>query len=89
MTPTEVLQEIQKLPLTDQRQILIELTERLEQSTQTIQDPKEQEFIASLRRKGLVTEVPTRLPDDDSRTQFRRIDIKGKPISETIIEERG
>jgi len=89
MTPTEVLQEIQKLPIPEQRQILVELTERLERSVPPIQDQREQEFIESLKRKGLINELPTLLPNDDSRTQFRRIEVQGKPLSETIIEERG
>jgi hypothetical protein len=53
-----------------------------------IQDPREQEFIARLKRKGLITEIPTLLPDDDSRTRFQRIEVKGEPLSETIIEDR-
>ena len=89
MTPTEVLQEIQKMPLPAQRQILSELAERLRQFEQAAVDVKEEEFLFSLRRKGIISEIPTRLPDDESRKRFRRIDVKGEPLSETIIKERG
>ncbi len=42
-----------------------------------------------LLAKGLITEIPPRLPDDDVRKGFQPVKVNGKPISETIIEERG
>ena len=89
MTPTEVLSEIQKMPPTQKRQIFLELTEELEQSKQTDFQAKEKKFVNGLRKKGLVTEIPLRLPDDEFRRNFRRIEVKGEPLSETIIKERG
>ena len=89
MTPTEVLQKIQRLPLPDQRQILVELAEHLRQIGQSDLDPKEEEFLSKLRQSGIITEMPARLPDDDFRKRFRRIEVQGEPISETIIKERG
>ena len=89
MTPTEVLSEIQKMPPNQKRQILLKLTEELEQPEQTEIEAKEKKFVNGLRQKGLVTELPLRLPDDEFRRNFRRIEIKGEPLSETIIKERG
>ncbi|CAN5661732.1 hypothetical protein BH18ACI1_BH18ACI1_21190 [soil metagenome] len=89
MTLTEVLSEIQKMPPTQKRQVFLELTEELEQSKQTDLQAKEKRFVNGLRQKGLVTEIPLRLPDDEFRRSFKRIEVKGEPLSETIIKERG
>lgn len=89
MTTTEVLSEIQKLPLTEKRQVFQKLNEQLDQSEQTDLNAKEKKFVNGLRQKGLVTEIPLRLPDDELRRNFKRIEVKGEPLSETIIKERG
>ena len=88
MTPTEVLTEIQKMPLADRRQIWDELTNRINQAEQADIGAEEKKFVDSLKRKGLVTETPLRLPDDEFRRNFKRIEVKGEPLSETIIRER-
>ncbi len=92
MTPAEILSEIQKMPLCEKRQLLLALNEQLnqaEQPEQTNLDVKEKEFVNGMRQKGMVTEMPLRLPDDEFRRNFKRIEIKGAPLSETIIKERG
>jgi hypothetical protein len=89
MTTTEVLSEIQKLPLTEKRQVFQKLNEQLDQAEQTDLSAKEKKFVNGLRQKGLVTEIPLRLPDDELRRNFKRIEVKGEPLSETIIKERG
>ncbi len=89
MTSTEVLSEIQKLPLVEKRKVFLELNEQLDQAEQTDLNAKEKKFVNGLRQKGLVTEIPLRLPDDEFRRNFKRIEVKGEPLSETIIKERG
>ena len=89
MTTTEVLSEIQKMPLVEKRRVFLELTEQLDQAEQTDLNDKEKKFVNGLRQKGLVTEMPLRLPDDEFRRNFKRIEVKGEPLSETIIKERG
>jgi hypothetical protein len=89
MTPTEVLSEIQKMPFVEKRQVFLELNEQLDQAEQTDLNAKEKKFVNGLRQKGLVTEIPLRLPDDEFRRNFKRIEVKGEPLSETIIKERG
>ena len=89
MTPTEVLSEIKKMPLVEKRKVFLELNEQLDQAEQTDLNAKEKKFVNGLRQKGLVTEIPLRLPDDEFRRNFKRIEVKGEPLSETIIEERG
>ena len=89
MTTTEVLSEIQKMPLTEKRQVFQKLNEQLDQAEQTDLNAKEKKFVNGLRQKGLVTEIPLRLPDDELRRNFKRIEVKGESLSETIIKERG
>lgn len=89
MTATEILSEIQKLPLTEQRAVLLELKGKLDQAGQADLKVKERQFINAMRQKGLITEIPLRLPDDEMRRNFKRIEVKGEPLSETIIRERG
>jgi hypothetical protein len=89
MTPTELLVEIQKMPLVEKRKVFLELIQQLDQVEQTDLDAKEKKFVNGLRRKGLLTEMPLRLPDDELRHNFKRIEVKGEPVSETIIKERG
>ncbi len=89
MTTTEVLSEIQKMPLGEKSQVFQELNEQLNLARQSDLDFQEKKFVNGLRQKGLVTEIPLRLPDDELRRNFKRIEIKGEPLSETIIKERG
>lgn len=55
---------------------------------QTEFDPKEEAFVNSLRQKGLIAEVPLRLTDNELRQKYKRIEVKGEPISDTIVRER-
>jgi hypothetical protein len=87
MTPAEVLSEIRKLPLNAQRQVLAELTEELNRTEQA--EAQEAKFVHSLLQKGIISEIPQRLPDDEFRRNFQPVTIKGEPLSETIIKERG
>jgi hypothetical protein len=89
MTSIEVLSELQKMPLMEKRKVFLELNEQLAQSEQTDLNAKEKMFVNGLRQKGLITEIPLRLPDDEIRRNFKRIEVKGEPLSETIIKERG
>ncbi len=89
MTPMEVLNEIRKMPLMEKRKVFLALHEQLDQAEQTDLNTKEKMFLNGLRQKGLVTEIPLRLPHDEFRQNFKRIVVSGEPLSETIIKERG
>lgn len=89
MTPTEVLSEIKKMPFIEKRRILDELTKEISRNARGDFDYEETNFVAALKRKGLMTETPLGLPDDESRRLFKRIEVTGEPLSETIIKERG
>lgn len=82
MTPNEILNEIQKLPLLTQKEISESLAKQLENKEQK---HFKQEIWQELFAEGFITHIPTQLEETDD---FQPIEIKGKPISETIIEER-
>ena len=92
MTPTEVINEIQKLPLSDARQVVNQLTNYLRQQeqanlTEEETERREDEFEQYLLAKGIISQIPTRdeTEDDDD---FEPIEFEGEPLSEVIIRER-
>ena len=88
MTPTEVLDEIGKMSLSEKRALLERL--RLEIAEEDIRhiEGNELSFVESLREKGLLADLPKQTPDDKILGDFKRIKIKGESLSETIIRER-
>ena len=83
----EILAEIQKLPPEERQRLLealaLELSEHLEGPKLT----SEEEVERILLSEGIVSEIPARALDDEEDT-YEPIDVPGKPLSETIIEER-
>lgn len=93
MTPIEVLNEIQKLPLSDARQVANQLTNYLrekEQATLTNEEAerREDEFERYLLAKGIASHIATRNETDEEFDAFEMIEVEGEPLSETIIRER-
>jgi hypothetical protein len=80
MTPQEVLTEIYKMPLPEQVEVAELLQQRL---SDKLIDQRLQE---ALLKKGLLREIKP--PRENKIRDFEPIKIKGKPLSETIIEER-
>ncbi len=82
MTPQEIIREIQKLPPTQIKEILdyvsVESTEEHLIS--------EEEVAEKLLAKGIINEIPEDWNKADE--EFEPIEIAGKPLSETIIEDR-
>lgn len=46
------------------------------------------EFEEHLLRKGIISRIPPRIRDAGFYANRRPVEVKGKPVSETIIEER-
>ena len=93
MTPTEVLTEIQKLPLGDVRRVTSQLTNYLreqEQSVLTDEDieRREDEFERKLLAEGFISHIPTREETEEEFDAFEPIQFEGEPLSETIMRER-
>lgn len=89
MTPTEVLNEINKMPLVEKRKLLDELNREITEAEETDSESREKLFLENLRRKGMLSNIPPQTSDDDIRRKFKRIEITGEPLSETIVKERG
>lgn len=93
MTPTEVLSEIQKLPLSDARQVANQLSHYLREKEQGHEideemERREDEFERYLLAKGVASHIATRDETDEEFDAFEMIEVEGEPLSETIIRER-
>lgn len=86
MTPQEIIREVQMLPANAQREIVDTLSQTLKKSEKQ-QPPTEAEIAQMMLESGAISEIPPdwNKPDDDD---FEPIEIKGKPLSETILEDR-
>ena len=76
------------MPLSVRRQVSNELREELAQPELAGRSEKEQQFIKSMMKKGLISELPRRLSESLERRNFKPITVTGEPISKTIIRER-
>ena len=86
MSSQELLTEIQKLPPAEQQRLLEALKRDVKMKSE--QRPiTEDEVEQILLAKGIISEIPPRVPEDEEET-FEPIEVPGKPLSETIIEER-
>lgn len=82
MTPTEILNEISRLPLSEQKALREKL---LNDSGLEAESTAQNEFDRVLFEEGFLANLPDESGDDDD---FEPVEFSGKPISETIIEER-
>lgn len=81
----QVVEEVKALTRDEQQQLWKWLCRELA-IPQT--SPTEEEFEQELMRAGLLTRARTRVTDSTTPEDFEPITIEGKPLSETIIEER-
>lgn len=87
MTPTEILNEISKLPVPERRNIFERLDNDLhKENAGSPEERREREFERTLLAEGIIRTIPSGWNDED---YFEPIEIGGKPLSETIIEDRG
>jgi hypothetical protein len=88
-TLEQIIDEARALSPGEKRKLREVLDRELGAVGQADLDSKEGTFVNRLKQKGLITEVPSRLPDDELRRSYKRVEVKGEPISKTIIRERG
>jgi len=88
-TLEQIIDEARALSPGEKRKLREALDHELGPVSQTDLDSNERAFVNRLRQKGLLTAVPARLPDDELRRNYKRVEVKGEPISETIVRERG
>ncbi len=76
MTPQEIIKQIRLLPKEQQDEVIKNVKQEI----------SEDEVERILLARGIISEIPENWRDEDE--DFEPIEIKGKPLSETIIEER-
>jgi len=85
MTPQEIIREVQMLPANAQREILDTLSQNVKQSEK--QPLTEAEIAQLMLAEGIISEIPEGWDKPDGE-DFEPIEIKGKPLSEIILEDR-
>jgi hypothetical protein len=86
MTATEILTEIRHLPLSEKQTVFKTLAVELKPKEYISEEERlEREFEQMLLQKGVIKSIPSKWNEDDD---FEPIEFTGKPISETIIEDR-
>jgi hypothetical protein len=88
MNTQELIAEIQKLPLEEQKKLLEVLSRRISQKPESHQPISEDELDRLLLEKGIIGSIPDAANYTDEDEDFDPIEVAGKPLSETIIEER-
>lgn len=83
MTPQEIINEIQKLPPAQKKEVIDSISEDAKKSKVT-----EEEFLQVLYAEGIIGNLPDLGKYTDADDDFEPIEILGKPTSEIVIEER-
>lgn len=84
MTTAEVLDEIYQLPINQQNDLKKKFLQDSQSNGQIKPPITQDEFDQILLADGFLANLPVKNDDDD----FEPIIFTGKPVSETIIEER-
>ncbi len=88
MNTTEILSEINRLPVIEKQILFQQLSKDITESSLSEEERREQEFERMLLAKGVISQIPPRW-NDDEEDSFEPVKISGRPLSETIIEDRG
>jgi hypothetical protein len=87
MTTAEILTELKHLPLSEKQTVFKVLEIELKPDSKiSDEERREREFDQMLLEKGVIKSIPPKWNEDDD---FEPIEFTGKPLSETIIEDRG
>ena len=86
----KVIEELKALTPAEQHKVRELIDSLLETPVEapealSLEDRLEQRLL----ERGVISEIPKRLPDPEQYRDFKPVEVKGKPVSETIIEERG
>ncbi|MEN3333400.1 MAG: hypothetical protein V7641_2765 [Blastocatellia bacterium] len=81
-----VIEEVKALPPDDLRKVKVLIDSLLQAPSAEVS--LEDQLDQLLLEAGVISEIPKRLPRPEHLKDFKPIEVKGKPISETIIEER-
>lgn len=85
MTTAEILTEIYQLPVNQQNDLRKKILDDSESNGQTKSQITQDEFDRLLLSDGFLANLPVESVEEED---FIPVEFTGKPISETIIEER-
>lgn len=81
----QVIEEVKTLTPDDQRRLREWLDRQLAQPAPQM---SEEEFERHLLAKGIISEIPPPITDLTPFQNRKLMEVKGKPLSEMVIEER-
>jgi hypothetical protein len=85
-----VIEEVKALTQEEQRQVRELIDSLLESPAENHEHLSPVNLLERrLLERGVISEIPKRNFDPDTYKEFEPIEVRGKPGSETIIEERG
>ncbi len=87
MNTQEIIRAVQNLPFAEQKRVLKALENTVHHQTEP-QPMSEAEANRILFERGVIGNIPDAADYTDEDDNFELIEIKGKPLSETVIEER-
>ncbi|HEY9231409.1 MAG TPA: hypothetical protein VIS78_04665, partial [Blastocatellia bacterium] len=79
-----VIEEVKALTPDEQRRLRVLLDDLL---GRPMPEPTEEEVQQRLYEKGIIGEIPPPITDLTPYRNRKLMDVKGKPLSETVIEE--
>ena len=88
VTVEQIESEVKKLSAEDLRKVRA-LVDSLLEEKESKPQMTEEEFEQYLYEKGIIGKPPPPVTDFSRYENYKPVEVKGKPVSETIIEERG
>jgi hypothetical protein len=82
----EIVKTVRNLPPENQRELLEVLQNEVSGTKDT--PISEEEVQRILFERGVISTIPRFCDYEDADDDFEPVEIKGKPLSETVIEER-
>ena len=86
VTVEQIESEVKQLSKEDLRKVRRLVESLLEEAKPKI---SEEEFARNLYEKGIIGKPPPPITDFSRYENYEPVKVEGKPVSETIIEERG
>ena len=83
----KILKEVEALPSEEQQRLRKLLDEKIH-SAEVSAVGSEDEFEQAILREGLISSVPPPIDDVSPYHGRKPVAVKGKPLSETVVEER-
>ncbi len=87
VTIEQIEHEVRMLSAEDLRKVR-ELVDSLLESKKVKPKMTEEEFEQHLYEKGIIGKPPPPITDFSRYENYERVEVKGKPVSQTIIKER-